>query len=183
MYLSTGESNLSLAGGLALSATYRSADKGSGLLVLHCTDVQTNDGKKTTLQLDPWSPEGFRIDHWIEGGAVVICGANRIVTISLADLETRSAIPLEYEECEACGQPWFVHGNGLLIIATESRVFCLDKRLAIRWCWTVKVYSQDWWRLVSEPKIEGDILRITLRSPRKDVDVELDVNSAVQVLT
>ncbi len=77
------------------------------------------------------------------------------------------------------GQPWIVPGNDVLIVASETRVFCIDERLAIRWCWTVKVHSNEWWRIAKVPVIREAVVEVGLESPTSQIDIRLRVADAM----
>jgi hypothetical protein len=178
MQLLIDGTELPLAGGISLSASYLPQEIGLGSLNLRCNDVVTYDTRTICVPLDPWCPDGYRIEQALGGKALVVCGATRIVVIEMPCLRVKAAIPLEYEECETQGLPWFVIGSGVMLIATETRVFCLDERIAFRWCWTVAAYSKDWWQISQAPRIDATTVRIALTRLNRNADVHLDLLAA-----
>lgn len=172
---------LPLSGDILLSASYHRQETGVGSLNLRCTSAVTYDARTISLPLDPWCPEGYRVEQGLGGRVLVICGATRIVVVELPSLRVTAAIPLEYEECERQGLPWFVVGAGVMLIATETRVWCLDERFAFRWCWTVAAHSKDWWEISKAPSINGMLVQIALTAPSKTTEVKLDLLTAAKL--
>jgi hypothetical protein len=175
MQLPLDGTGLSLAGGLLLSASYQPQEVGSGWLNLQCVGPVTYDPHTTSIQLAPWSPEGYRVEQGLGNKALVVCGAPGIMVIELSSLRVTAAFALEYEECEPQGLPWFVHGSGVMLITTERRIFCVDQRLAFRWCWTVAAYSNDRWEISRAPVLEGNTIQIYLMAPLKTAVAKLDL--------
>lgn len=79
-------------------------------------------GREATavLKLDPMVPEGFVLEEWARGAA-------RLVLLDEASLTVKVAIPFEFEECEREGLPWIVPLETKVLVATETRVFCIDE--------------------------------------------------------
>jgi hypothetical protein len=156
-------------------------EAGPGTLVLRTTNVATGDTRETSLVLDPLNPSGFWMEEWPQGSAVVICGAARILVLEASSLDLRAVVPFEHEECETLEHPWFVMGESAVLIATESRVFRFDVRPALLWCWTVRVYSTEWFALVGAPVIDDNTVRIKLRSAARDVEVRVGLDDAFMI--
>jgi hypothetical protein len=173
MYLSTDEVEQTLESGGQLAAQYVAGDPGR--LTLRHTDQAGSASSEVELRLEPWAPEGFLVHEWAAGGALAVCGASRLLILAEPSLELRAAVPWEYGECEVGDFPYFVTTDGAMLIATETRVFCVDDRLAFRWCWTVKVYSNDWWKLAAPPRVEADKVSLLLRSASRDVTVVISI--------
>jgi hypothetical protein len=165
MYLSPDGREIELESGEWIAATYTS-DPGRLTITQTAT---TGEAKEITLRIDPWAPEGFRMHEWREASGLMVCGATRLVMLDAAELSLKATVPLEYEECETGDRPWFVETKGVLLVATETRLFCFDERLAIRWCWTTRVYSDEWWTLTAPPIVEGTSIQMHLLSPKRTV--------------
>lgn len=173
MYVSTDEAEQTLASGGQLAAKYVVGDP--GLLTLRHTDPAGLESSEVELRIDPWAPEGFLVYEWTAGRALAVCGASLLLVLAQPSLELQAAVPWEYEECEVGDFPYFVDAGSVMLVATETRVFCIDDRLAIRWCWTVKVYSNDWWKLAAPPRVEADRVVLLLRSASRDVTVAISI--------
>lgn len=182
MQLLTDGTEIPLPGGVILSASYQPNEAGEGLLNLCCTSVGSYDSRTVSLLLDPWNPEGYRVEQALGGSALVLCGATRIVVIELSSLRLTAAIPFESEECKRQGLPWFVLGPRVMLICTETRVFCLDERLAFRWIWTVLAYSKDWWEIARPPSVDASQVQIALTALGKTADVKIDLGTAAALI-
>ncbi|MEO6773873.1 MAG: hypothetical protein ABI467_12810 [Kofleriaceae bacterium] len=51
--------------------------------------------------------------------------------------------------------PWFVQSEELFLIASPTRLFCMDRRRAIRWCWNVRAETTEWMDISAAPSIAG----------------------------
>jgi len=173
---------LPVAAGFILSASYQPREAGIGTLKLHCTNAVTFEEVSVSIPLDPWCPEGYLVEQGISGRVLILCGATQLLVIELPPLRITASIPLEYEECETRGLPWFVVKDDLVLIATETRIFCLDQRLAFRWCWTAAVHSRDGWVIAEKPRIEGSVAEVSLAAVMKTVNVKLDLVTAAEIL-
>ena len=146
----------------------------SDLVELHLEDLGGGDGPTARIQLRPWEPSGFHVCEWRSAGALVIAGAERILVLESATLATKAAITLEYEEGETLVDLWYCEKRELklLTISSELHVWCLDDRLAIRWCWSSRTTADDR-RIWSNPTFVADALRVPVRTMRGDRDVDL----------
>lgn len=180
MYLSTDGRDLNLKDRTLTVAEYTGGQPPSFRLFA----VDEVDGKvaEKSLRMAPWAPEGFRVYDWHAVGGLVLCGAQQLRLLEAATLETKAAIPLEYGECETGEFPLLQEADDLLMVTTETRVFCMDARLAIRWIWTVKVHSDEWWKIESTPTIETGGIRLRLRSPKREAEVALSLDDGSALL-
>ena len=179
MYLSLHGSPLPLMGGrFELKAEYTPGDREPGQVRLSLLDLATYDSLETSLRLDPWEYEGYFILEPSAGESLILCGAQRIVTLGMSDLEPIAAVSLEYEEAETIDRPWFIEVGSSLILATERRVWCQDGRTGIRWTWSTRVRPDDAWWIYAEPVVELSSVRVPIRSMHSDDSVVLSLRDA-----
>ena len=167
MYLSTDGRDLILKDRTLAVADYVNGEPSS---------LRGENVAETRLRMDPWAPEGFRAYDWYAVGGLVLCGAQQLRSLAAETLETKGVIHLEYGEFETGEFPLFEEADGLLIITTEMRVFCMDQRLAIRWVWTVQVHSDEWWKIVLTPTIRARAIQLRLRSLKREAEVVLSLD-------
>jgi hypothetical protein len=162
---------LKLSDGTQLRSDYMEVKEGTGRVNLELVAPSYDVIGKTVLDLEPWAPEGFLVYEWLPGKACVVCGATCILLVETRTLAVLGAIPLESEEFRVRSTPWFAADEELLVIASEWRVFCVDRRIAIRWPWSTRVYSMDSW-MISEPPVLSNST-VTVRLARLDQRREL----------
>lgn len=167
-----------MVSGTLLTSEYEPSDLGPGRLLLRSTDPNSGDSRETQLQLDPEDPQGYRIEKWPEANALIIGGADRLVVIELATMHPRATIVWEYQECETQDTPWFTGNDDILLISSETRVFCLDRRLAFRWCWTTRIGTKEWVTIENPPAIQREVVSIALRSPTGERALTLRLEDA-----
>lgn len=177
MLLPTDGTELQLIPGVNLSGSYTPGDGRPGRLTLTRADTHYSDVAEGMLELDPWSPEGYRVDVWPPGDALLVCGASHLTVLRLSSMQIAAGIALEHEECETLGQPRIIATEDMFIISSETRVFCIDSRLAIRWCWSVRAHSDGWWILDGEPTILNDTVLLRLRSRNEQTELKLRTDS------
>jgi hypothetical protein len=170
-----------IASGLLLTTEYQPAEVGSGRLTIRATDPQTGDWREGKVSLDPGHSGGYRVEEWSEGGALLLIGGDSLVVVDAATIRLQAALPWEYKECHFVGLPWLIEGKAMLFVVSETRVFCLDRRLAIRWCWTVRNESTEWVQIASLPVVEGDTLHVPLRTMAREWTLRLRIDDAVHL--
>jgi len=128
--------DLELSGRTRLRSEYIESEGGAGRLhVEHVASSYDTTGN-AAWDLDPWAPEGFLVYEWVPGQTCVVCAATRILVIDIRTLAVCGVIPIECDEFRIRSTPWFAASDELLLIASESRVVCVDRRIAIRWFWS-----------------------------------------------
>jgi hypothetical protein len=164
-----------------VTATYTPADRGPGLLKLQFQDQATWDIREADLRLDPWIADAYDLYEWRAARACVLSGAMRIVVLDLDTLRTSAAICLEVGEGETIERPRFVETDDgrRLLVATESRVFCLDETRAIRWCWSVRS-RDDGYVLHAAPQIVGGSVHVQMMRIDAVRTVLLSLEDAVE---
>jgi hypothetical protein len=178
MFLPGDGSELELRDSSVLIAEYTPGDGVPGRLSLLRRIPATWEERETTLNLDRWTTGAHYIEEWLAGGALMLCGGDRILVLETTTLEPKAALPIEYEEFDTLRVPWIAQSDELFLIASVDRVVCLDRRLAFRWTWSTRVHSHDWWQLTKAPVIEGSTVRIFIASPTQETEVVLDARDA-----
>lgn len=174
MRLQTHGTTVLRAGRAVIETDYHAGDGGPGVVSLRLEDQETGDAVEGQLRLDPWSAYEYPLIEFRTGNALVICGAQAIVTVDVPSLTLRSSLALGYEECDRLDAPWHAEceHHRLLVLATERRVWCIDQRGAIRWIWGCQTTERDTW-ITAEPIISADRVRVSLRDIARDVVVDL----------
>lgn len=146
----------------------------TGRLLVRTIDVETHDVRETDLNLDPWSAKGYVVSAWRRASSIFIGGADRIVLLSLDDAAVQCSILYEYEEYETLDEPRIVMADDICIVASETRVTCVDRRNAIRWCWSVRMPPlSEWAQIAAAPIIAGDVVRVPIRTRTKDREISI----------
>lgn len=182
MKLATSEAGIPIfAGGQRLSASYASADRGAGTLNLCIEDDATGDVAEGSVKLDPWLLNIYEVEQWRDGNALVVCGAQAVVTMNATTLQSDGRVAFEYEEAEALERPWFTLSNsGEMLVATERRVWCIDKRLAIRWMWSCNTTADRTW-ICAQPLVVGKEIVLSVQSRRRPSIVRLSLEEGVEL--
>jgi len=137
---------------------------------------------ENTLNLDSWSPNGYLITPWADCGCFIIGGDGRLICVSNHRLESESAIILEWDECELIGTPYFVSDDSIMLIATEVRVCCLDRRRALRWCWSVRSMETGTAAVVrGVPTLDSSVARFMIESTTKTSEIALSLLDGARV--
>lgn len=179
MRLPTNGMDITLPSGRLLAGEYQLPDAGIGRLKLTSTNPATGESQAVVLFLDLWSPEGVLVQEWTAAGGLVVVGGSRAVVLSTDSLSVRAAVPFECKEFQSLDEPWIAVAGDLLFVASEWRVFCVDVRLAIRWCWTTLVHAPERWMLNGAPIVEGASVRICLVFAGREAEVELRIEDAL----
>ena len=181
MLLPKDGTELSVADDLLVTATYEPADRGPGTTKIRLEEKTTANAREIALRLDPWSPEGYEVYEWMFARVLVISGARRVVFLECESLHVTAVICLDHGEGETISQPWFVEAQSgrLLVVATETRVLCLDERKSIRWCWSVRT-REETVTIGAAPQIAADTLKVSLRSLRGNAVVVLSLADALE---
>jgi hypothetical protein len=179
MILQTDGTALTLQDGEStLTAEYAAGDSRTGVLKLHLDD------RTTTLRLDPWSPESYELYDCRSPKCLVLGGAERLVVLDRETLDFRASLWFEYEETETIDQPWFAESadGQFLVIATDRRVWCLDQRAAIRWCWSVRTRPETYF-IEAAPLVDEQIIRVPVRSFRDERTIGLEIHDGQEHAT
>ena len=172
--LKTHGTALLRSGRALIEADYRPADGGVGLLALRLEDQETCESLEGLIRLDPWIGDEYGLIEFSAGDCFLVCGTQAVVSVDASSLVLLSSVGLEYQEGETIDSPWHVEieGSGLLVVATERRIWCLDERGAVRWLWSCLTSEQDRW-ISGEPVVRDDRVCVPLGTAQGDVSVEL----------
>lgn len=167
-------------GRLLIEADYHPSDGGPGLLALRLEDQETGDSVDGLIRLDPWLRDEYRLIEFGAGTCLLVCGEQAVVSIDVASLVLRSSVILEYDEVNTLDVPWHAEPprGGLLVVATQRRVWCLDERGTMRWLWSCATSEQA--RLISGPPTLTDKrVRVALWTARGDIAVEIQLEDGL----
>lgn len=151
---------------------------------MHCLarleDQETYESVEGLIRLDPWIADEYGLIEFGTGNCFLICGAQAVVSVDASNLVLLSSVGLEYQEGETIDSPWHVEieGSGLLVVATERRVWCVDERGAIRWLWSCSTSEQDGW-ISGEPAVGDERVCVPLRTAKRDLSVELQLRDGL----
>ena len=158
-----------------LALAYESGET-TGRLVIHIVDESTQRSCETKLKLDPWSHAGYVVALWRAASSILIGGADRIVVLSLDRSGVLCSILYELGEYETVDEPNFVMSNDTCLVASESRVICIDRRNAIRWSWSVRRPPlSEWAQLAGRPVVAGGDVRIPIKTRTTDLEIVIDL--------
>jgi hypothetical protein len=182
MRLETTTNEYSLQQGmLSLTSTYSAGDGGPGSLNLEIMGFETGLDVRGTIRLDPWRSNYFPAYDWESANGLVVCGAERWLTLDVRTLRIAAGANFEYEEGETLSEPWLCESpaGDVLILATDRRIFCLDSRLAIRWVWSARVHETDRW-INGPPRVEQTLV-VPASMRRADVIVTLSLEDGAEI--
>ena len=165
MRLSKEGDEVAVRGGAALlSASYSPDDGAVGTLLLRVEDQSTYDSVEAAVGLDPWTPDAWELYDWSATGVLVVCGADAIVAFD-PRWRLSSRVSLEYEECDTLDSPWFAGGTASdqLLVATERRVWSLNRDGAVRWIWSCDTHDRHQW-IVDAPRVDDSIVVVPVQS-------------------
>lgn len=166
-------SELALGDGRYLRSEYVPKDGGVGRLSVGLLDESGDELATSAWDLDPWAPEGFVVYDWKPGGACLVCGATHVLLIESSSLALCGAVPLESGEYQTLSTPWFVASDKLLVLASEWRVACIDRRIALRWIWSTRTYSADSWMIAETPELTMSSIRVRLARLARQQELNL----------
>lgn len=173
--------DVELPSGSILTARYARDDGRVGRANIRLIDRSNGSVVESTVYIEPWDADGFLAHESSDASWLVLCGANAVVVLDAEGLAQRASLPFEHQECENIDQPWITSGEGVTLIATDSRVACIDERRAIRWIWSTRVGGEDWSAIVGPPRVGSGRAFVSTDSQRGLRIVELDIRDARRV--
>ncbi len=105
----------------------------------------------------------------------MLVGAEKVVIIDHVNMELRSTIHFEIEECGTLSHPWIVCTDERLTLCTETRIFGVLPSLAIGWCWSTRVLLSGWSQIAGPPRQEGSTLLVSITTQSRDIEATIDV--------
>jgi hypothetical protein len=170
---------LGLSGARSLHSEFAEGASGAGRLQVELVSPSYDTVGKATWDLEPWSPEAFLVYEWVPGNAFVICGATRLLVVEMSTLAVCGVIVSECEEFRVRSTPWFVANDELLVIGSESRVFCVDRRVALRRVWSTAAFAVDCWMISEPPILEPFAITVRIVRMNQQRELRLRVSDAL----